>query len=109
MSEMKWDITEFDSWNAQDFPEGMVGLEAGNAQFYATGGWRSIRPVWDAEACKDCMLCWINCPDSSIEVADGKMTGINYDHCKGCGVCVKECRFNALKMVSEHDHGKEGV
>ena len=32
---------------------------------------------------------------------NGKMTGIDYDHCKGCGICVHECRFDALKMIPE--------
>ena len=41
------------------------------------------------------------CPDSSILVQDGKMTGIDYDHCKGCGICVHECKFGTLEMVSE--------
>ena len=103
----KWDIENFDEWSSAEFPLGMTGVETGNGQYYRTGGWRSIRPVWDKEACKDCMLCWINCPDSAIDVEDGKMTGINLDHCKGCGVCVKECRFDALEMVSEHDIAKE--
>ena len=99
---MTWDISNSDHWNAQEFPPGMIGLEAGNATGYVTGGWRSVRPVWNAENCKQCMLCWMNCPDSSIVTEDGKMTGINFNHCKGCGICVKECRFDALKMVPEH-------
>lgn len=100
--DMKWDITEFDTWNAEEFPVGMIGLEAGNGKYYVTGGWRSNRPIWNEEKCKQCMLCWINCPDSAIEVTDSKMTGINFNHCKGCGICVAECRFDSLKMVPEH-------
>jgi len=49
------------------------------------------------------MLCWVNCPDSSILVDNGTMTGIDFDHCKGCGVCAVECRFDAIHMVAEHD------
>ena len=52
------------------------------------------------------MLCWIVCPDVSILVKDQVMTGIDYDHCKGCGICVHECKFNALHMVAE-DQAKE--
>jgi pyruvate ferredoxin oxidoreductase delta subunit len=97
----KWDITDFDGWKTEDFPVGMVGLEAGNARDYVTGGWRSERPVWTEPHCQHCMMCWVICPDSAILVKDEKMVGINFDHCKGCGVCVGECRFNALKMVPE--------
>lgn len=28
---------------------------------------------------------------------------IDYDFCKGCGVCVKACRFNAIRMVPENE------
>jgi pyruvate ferredoxin oxidoreductase delta subunit len=27
----------------------------------------------------------------SIKVSEGKMTGIDYDYCKGCGICALEC------------------
>ena len=102
MSE-KWDISDFANWRGEDYPLGNVCAEGGNAVEYITGGWRAERPVWDADACKNCLLCWVMCPDSSILVADGTMTGIDYDHCKGCGVCVNECKFGALSLVLEAD------
>jgi pyruvate ferredoxin oxidoreductase delta subunit len=98
-----WDISNNENWTPDELPKGDVVLEAGNSTQYITGGWRSQRPVWKADACKHCLLCWMHCPDSSILVADGKVTGIDYDHCKGCGVCVHECKFGALEMVSEAD------
>jgi len=40
--------------------------------------------------------------DSSIMVSEeGKMTGIDYDHCKGCGICSKVCPFKAIDFVEE--------
>ena len=72
--------------------------EPGNSAEFKTGDWRTETPVWDAEKCKNCLFCWAICPDLSILVKDGKMTGIDYDHCKGCGMCVKECPFGALRM-----------
>ncbi len=97
-----WDISHQEAWAPEEFPVGMVGLEGGTAVQYTTGSWRSQRPVWDVDKCKQCMLCWVNCPDSSIIVQDERMTGIDYQHCKGCGICVVECRFEALHMVDEH-------
>jgi pyruvate ferredoxin oxidoreductase delta subunit len=97
----KWDVTGFDDWAVDDYPIGAVCLESGNSVQYVTGGWRSFRPVWDGQKCTHCMLCWVHCPDSSISVAGKKMTGIDYEHCKGCGVCVKECAHGALRMVDE--------
>jgi pyruvate ferredoxin oxidoreductase delta subunit len=99
----RWDVSDFDNWESKDIPNGAVCLEAGNAIQYITGGWRSDRPIWDESACKQCLLCWMHCPDSSVIVGNAKMTGIDYDHCKGCAICVKECKFGALKMVSEAD------
>ncbi len=83
-------------------PAGLI-LEAGNAEKYKTGGWRTYRPVWDEKKCINCLICWVNCPDSAILVKDGKVTGIDYDHCKGCGICAKECpsKIQAIKMVKE--------
>ncbi|MCH4185157.1 MAG: 4Fe-4S binding protein [Eggerthellaceae bacterium] len=98
-----FDVDSFEDWKPSDFPQGFVCPEAGNSVKYKTGGWRSRRPIWDPEACKNCMLCWVYCPDASIQVKDGAMTGIDLDHCKGCGVCVSECRFGALKMITESE------
>ena len=40
--------------------------------------------------------------DTAIIVEDGKMKGINYDHCKGCGICAgSACAKKALYMVKE--------
>jgi len=97
-----WDYSDYDNWTPDQFEPGMIGLEGGASAHYITGSWRSVRPVWTPENCKHCLLCWVSCPDSSILVEDGKMTGIDYDHCKGCGVCCTECRFEALRMVPEH-------
>ena len=98
-----WNIDDFTSWKAEDFPIGGVCEQAGNSVKYITGGWRAKRPIWHEDNCKNCMLCWVVCPDASIKVVDKQMTGIDYDHCKGCGVCVKECKFGALELVLEAD------
>ncbi len=75
---------------------------AGNAHLFKTGDWRSMKPIWNSEKCKQCLLCFPVCPDSSIIVdTEAKMTGIDYDHCKGCGVCVKVCPFKAIDFVEE--------
>lgn len=96
------EIERFEEWSAEEIPTGFV-CQAGTSELYITGGWRSMRPVWDQEKCTSCMLCWIACPDSSILVDDGTMVGIDYDHCKGCGVCVHECRFGALEFIREDE------
>lgn len=68
-------------------------LDAGTAEQFQTGDWRSERPVWNPQTCIQCLLCWIHCPDSAITVdkATSKMTGFDYKHCKGCGICAEIC------------------
>jgi pyruvate ferredoxin oxidoreductase delta subunit len=97
----RWDLSDYDNWRPEDFPPGMIGLEGGIAAQYITGSWRSVRPVWTAASCKQCLLCWVNCPDSAILLENEQMAGIDYDHCKGCGICCTECRFEALHMQPE--------
>jgi pyruvate ferredoxin oxidoreductase delta subunit len=100
------EIKEFNNWSVEEMPLGFV-MPGGVSQQYITGGWRSQRPVWDAQSCTNCMMCWISCPDSSILVKDEAMVGIDYDHCKGCGICVNECRFGCLEMIRE-DQAESG-
>lgn len=95
----RMNVTPDTKWN--EIPTGGVILDAGNACEFKTGDWRSMRPVWIEDKCKHCLLCWVVCPDASIGVENGKMTGIDYDHCKGCGVCTKQCKFGALDFVPE--------
>lgn len=85
----------------KEMTPGGVITDAGNSNDFKTGDWRSMRPIWKAENCKHCLLCWVVCPDNSIMTQDGKLVGIDYDHCKGCGVCTKQCKFNALDFVVE--------
>jgi pyruvate ferredoxin oxidoreductase gamma subunit len=87
----------------QDLPIGGVVAEAGSAQRYHTGAWRTMRPILDAAKCNDCLLCWLFCPDSAVRVEGGKMLGFDLEHCKGCGICAEVCppRIKAITMVAE--------
>ncbi len=89
----------------KDVPQAGIIRDAGNAQTYETGDWRSAKPVWDKDKCIHCLLCWVYCPDSSITVEDGKVTGIDLKHCKGCGICARECpeKIKAIKMAKENE------
>ena len=75
-------------------------------------GWRSMRPVLDETACTRCLLCYMQCPDGTIyKVADegargGIRLAVDYDFCKGCGVCAKACRCGAISMVPEHEEAR---
>lgn len=72
---------------------------------HTNAGWRSVRPVVDSAACTGCLQCYLYCPDGAVYVVPQgdkrSAVAIDCDFCKGCGICVKECRFHALHMVSE--------
>ncbi len=66
-----------------------------------TGVWRTMRPVIDDARCTRCTwVCSTLCPDSAIRVEDGRPV-IDYDHCKGCLVCVAVCPPHAIAAVPE--------
>ena len=82
----------------QDLTIGGNIYTAGNAKEFKTGDWRSQKPIWIEEKCKQCGLCFPVCPDDAIPVTkDQKRTDFNYDACKGCMVCLKACPFNAIE------------
>ncbi len=66
-----------------------------------TGKWRTFRPVIDREKCIKCLLCWLYCPDAAIVRDENDNVFVNYDYCKGCGICAHECPRKAIKMVKE--------
>jgi pyruvate ferredoxin oxidoreductase delta subunit len=37
-------------------------------------------------------------------VREEKMVDINYDYCKGCGICSRECPVEAIKMMEEGEY-----
>jgi len=92
----------------KDIPIGGLILEAGNADDYKTGDWKTYRPIHDTEKCTNCLLCWIHCPDSAILVEDGKVVGIDLEHCKGCGLCETICppKVHAIDMVLDSEKEK---
>ena len=56
--------------------------------------------------CMACDNCWILCPDASVfktrhEATDGSHYVFDYDYCKGCGLCAKECPTGYIAMQPE--------
>ena len=55
------------------------------------------------EKCKKCMKCLKEvCMFDAISFNDNKIT-IDYDNCKGCGLCVNTCKFDAITIEYSDD------
>ncbi|GMB94186.1 Pyruvate flavodoxin oxidoreductase subunit delta PorD [Helicobacter heilmannii] len=65
----------------------------------SVANWRVEKPVHNKDVCINCFNCWVYCPDASILSREGKMSGIDYEHCKGCGVCVDVCPTNPKSLL----------
>ena len=67
-----------------------------------TGAWRTVRPVVEEARCKQCWwICSTFCPDSAIAVTAENRPKIDYDHCKGCMICVAVCPSHAIQIEPE--------
>lgn len=64
--------------------------------------WRTFKPEVDVGKCTGCKMCWIFCPEHCIEMVEGKSV-VNYDFCKGCGICAEECPVSAMSMRIESE------
>jgi len=89
------EITPNTTW--EETTMGGAIYTAGNATNFETGDWRSRKPIYLKEKCKQCLLCVPTCPDCAIPVnEEGKREDFNYFACKGCMVCKKVCPFGAI-------------
>jgi NADPH-dependent glutamate synthase beta subunit-like oxidoreductase/Pyruvate/2-oxoacid:ferredoxin oxidoreductase delta subunit len=63
---------------------------------------REAERCFNCGLCNQCDNCHLFCPDLSI-IHDQSAQGrhINYDYCKGCGLCVVECPRNAMTLEEE--------
>ncbi len=60
-------------------------------------------------SCGDCLACdncWTLCPDQAVlksraPLAEGARYHIDYDYCKGCGLCAHECPAGYIVMEAE--------
>jgi len=96
----------------KELPLGGTILKPGNSESRYTGDWRTFKPVILQDKCTRCLRCWIVCPEPAIYVIDEPYTTksgrqfkfsveVNYDYCKGCGMCVEEWEPKAIDWIEE--------
>ncbi len=77
------------------FDEVVAGLTEENALYEA-------RRCLSCGNCFECDNCFGVCPDNAvIKLGPGNRFRIDYDYCKGCGLCAAECPCGAIEMVPE--------
>ena len=77
------------------FDEVVIGLTEENAVFEA-------RRCLSCGNCFGCDNCFAVCPDNAVlKLTSAGDYGIDYDYCKGCGICAHECPCGAIDMVPE--------
>ncbi|MBW1801755.1 MAG: 4Fe-4S dicluster domain-containing protein [Deltaproteobacteria bacterium] len=54
--------------------------------------------------CRLCGNCYLFCPEGAVQLdpQSGRFA-IDYDYCKGCGVCQNECPCGFIIMISESE------
>jgi 2-oxoacid:acceptor oxidoreductase delta subunit (pyruvate/2-ketoisovalerate family) len=73
-----------------------------------TGGLDETTALFEARRCLSCGNCFECdnchgvCPDNAvIKLGPGQRYEIDYDYCKGCGICVTECPSGAVALQPE--------
>jgi 2-oxoacid:acceptor oxidoreductase delta subunit (pyruvate/2-ketoisovalerate family) len=52
--------------------------------------------------CNECENCYVFCPDASvIKTGETFLHQMDYDFCKGCGICLSECPRGAISFKEE--------
>ena len=80
-----------------------IVYDVGNSRENKTGSWRVFRPRV-TDKCTGCGYCVQFCPEGAIkivEVAGKRRAVIDYNYCKGCMICEKECPVKAIIKEQE--------
>lgn len=77
----------------------LLGASSENALAF----WRDKLPVCDQRKCTciECIVAYF-CPEGIVRWKDEVYT-VDYEFCKGCGICAHECPNKAITMKPEKD------
>jgi len=51
--------------------------------------------------CTKCNACWVFCPHRAISLNEKGEPVIDYDLCRGCLICLRECPESAIEEERE--------
>jgi len=75
------------------FREVCLGLEREKAL-------EEVSRCFNCGVCNECDNCWVYCPDMAVKRVNDHYE-IDYDYCKGCGICFEECPRSAILLEEE--------
>jgi len=108
-------IASPDDINLDHFERSRPNVEKSHGSAALLHGFHEVRETFSDEialkesarcfncgVCNMCLKCFAFCPDSAIRISeDGTYLEVDYEYCKGCGICVTECPRGAMTMVWE--------
>jgi len=81
--------------------ERVRGFEEVNLGFSEKDAQAEAERCFSCGTCNLCDTCFTFCPDVAIARLNGAGYEVNYDYCKGCGVCAEECPRYAISIQEE--------
>jgi len=79
-------------------PQRVESFEEIYSGFSEAEALKEAQRCFSCGTCPECDNCLIFCPDAAISRVPGSRYQINYDYCKGCGICVAECPRNSMSI-----------
>jgi len=80
----------------------LASFREANLGFDEVSALREAERCMSCGTCNRCDTCLILCPDVAIRrLPDERGYEIDYDYCKGCGICAEECPRHAVSIQEE--------
>ncbi len=85
----------------RDVGQRIRGFDEVNLGYSAQAALAEAARCFNCGVCNQCDNCLVFCPDLAVLRNGDGAYRIDYDYCKGCGICAYECPRNAISMVRE--------